>query len=122
MEKNKEQTHLDAYIREMVQAVETREPELPDLEAVTRERRQYHWTYFLRVAAASLIVLLGTLFVHNHVRSGDPGSNPTRDVSKRIPAKELSEIRTDFVLREDNIKIIWIQKKNFKLNNRRKQT
>ena len=102
----------DIYISKLVQSVEHIEPEMPFLSELKKHNKvgNSNITYLLRTIAATLILLIGTLFINN------PGKTINDVPGVQQTANEISEIRTDFVLREDNIKIIWIQKKKFDLN------
>ena len=97
----------DIYISKLVQSVEHIEPEIPHLSELKKNYKvkTSNITYLLRTIAATLIILIGTLFINNPVKTINS------EASVKSAANEISEIRTDFVLREDNIKIIWIQKK-----------
>ena len=43
-------------------------------------------------------------------------------VNKYPKGEEISEIRTEFLIKDKNIKIIWIHKKDFKLNLKKEKT
>ena len=102
----------DKYISQLVHSLEHDEPEMPDVNILKKERSgsNNQLIYLLRTIAATIILIIGIFLINNHRIITNKEFIAESDI------KEISEIRTDFILREDNIKILWIQKKNFKLN------
>ena len=100
----------DIYISQLVLSIEHDEPEIPDISVFKKNKlRNKNIVYFLRTLAATLVLLVGVFLINNQ------GIIETKESVEQSEIKEISEIRTDFVLRGDNIKIIWIQKKDFKI-------
>lgn len=99
---------IDPFITDMVQSVEHHLPaEVEDsltqklVQASTAKKRQkLRWWYSPALAAALLFmaILMQPLF-----KSTAPADTP------------IDEIRTEFVIKAKNIKIIWFQKKDFQL-------
>lgn len=101
----------DRMIAEAVGSVRYRVPELLDARvsaALERERKvrktwkQSIWYPVSAVLTAALVAVL--LLVQ-------PGGNVTAP-----PEEPISEIKMEMELADQNIKIIWVQKKDFKLN------
>jgi hypothetical protein len=103
----------DKFISELVQSVRVTIPvtveESLDEVMVQKKKR---WAPLLKrpflwypVSAALAAILLVVLFVFT------PFINSLKDTNPPI-----SEIKTEFEIPNKNIKIIWVQKKDFKLN------
>ncbi len=97
----------------MVQAVERKLPQ--DVEESLDRKLQkvagagkghnHRWWYSPAIAAALLIL---ALFMQPLIRQTGPIPSP------------INEIRTEFEIKDKNIKIIWFQKKDFQLRRKNK--
>lgn len=104
----------DEYIRGLVNGVEDSSPALPDFSNIKMRKKRVikkrDVLFLIRTIAASIIILIGILLINNNVKKSK------KILPSSIKSNEISEIRTDFVLKDENIRILWIQKKNFKIN------
>lgn len=78
--------------------------ERTDLTARTRKPAPWKW---LPAAAAVMILIISGLFLFQ------PANDGTNGQETKPP---ISEIKTEFELAHANIKIIWVQKRDFNLN------
>ncbi len=102
----------DKYISQLICSIEHDEPGIPEIDVLKKSERKTNKNiiYLIRTIAATIILLIGIIFINKS------GEIINKEVEKQKKTNEISEIRTDFVIRKDNIKIIWIQKKEFNLN------
>jgi hypothetical protein len=104
---------IDTFITDLVQSVEHQLPtgveESLDRKlqkaAAAKKDSKYRWWYSPVLAAAVLIMVI---FMHPLMRIHQTAGPP------------LNEIRTEFELKDKNIKIIWFQKKDFQLRRNNK--
>ncbi|MCK4761669.1 MAG: hypothetical protein KAW12_05670 [Candidatus Aminicenantes bacterium] len=75
-------------------------------EKKTVRRRSFSW-YPVAAALAAVFILVAALFVIRPFAGGSAAPPP------------ITEIRTEFELKDKNIKIIWFQKKDFKLRRKK---
>ena len=104
---------IDAIITDMVQSVEHKLP--ADIEesldhqlqqiATHKKIQKYRWWYSPALAAAVLLMLI---FMQPLVKQTSPTPSP------------INEIRTEFEIKDKNIKIIWFQKRDFQLRRKNK--
>ncbi len=80
------------------------EQEIKKREIKERKKKRYLLWYPVSAFALALIITLSILF-------------PFR--KKGVEISPFTEIRTELELKDQNIKIIWFQKRNFKLNRRK---
>lgn len=91
----------DEWVASLVQKTDRRLPEALDLSIRRSLKRERSWWIYPLAAAASVVLAVGLW------RLAPLGESPSR------PASPVTEIRTQFEISEQNIKIIWVQKQNF---------
>jgi hypothetical protein len=91
----------DDLVASLVQSTDRRLPEALDDSIRRSLNRKRSWWLYPLAAAASVVLAVGLW------RLAPFGETPSQQVSP------VTEIRTQFEISEQNIKIIWVQKQNF---------
>lgn len=119
MNQNNDPTHDDRLIAGLVQSVRINlPPELDEkvtaaLQEENRETKGFTFKPFFKritwlpvTAMATALILLAALFIFQ----------PFTDSSRQqLMDKPISEIKTEIYIQDKNIKILWVQKQDFKL-------
>lgn len=103
---------LDAMISTHVRSVQYKIPDSVEEKvnaAIIKDKKPLRWFRVSISAAAAALVLLAVVFIFQPFLK-DPGE----------PVSPITEIKTEFELKDKNIKILWVQKKDFELKLRRK--
>jgi negative regulator of sigma E activity len=105
---------LDAVISTHVRSVQYKIPDSVEERvnaAILKEKKPLMWFRVSVSAAAAALVLLAVVFIFQPFLS---------NTNTGEPVSAIMEIKTEFELTDKNIKILWVQKKDFELKLRRK--
>jgi hypothetical protein len=103
---------LDTLISTHVRSVQYKIPDSVEGKvnaAILKEKKPLLWFRVSLSAAAAALVLIAVVFIFQPFLR-DPGEQ----------VSPITEIKTEFELTDKNIKILWVQKKDFELKLRRK--
>lgn len=103
---------LDAMISTHVRSIQYKIPDNVEEKvnaAITKDKKPLLWFRVSVSAAAAALMLIAVVFIFQPFLK-DPGE----------PVSSITEIKTEFELKDKNIKILWVQKKDFDLKLRRK--
>lgn len=105
---------LDTMISTHVRSVQYNIPDSVEERvnaAIIKDKKPLRWFRVSVSAAAAALALLAVVFIFQpFLTNTDTGE----------PVSSITEIKTEFELTDKNIKILWVQKKDFDLKIRRK--
>jgi hypothetical protein len=99
---------VQAFQCEIPPSVEDKlEHAIMNWDKVKKPSRQWFFTWYPAAAALTAAIIIAALFIIRPFTGSSAGPAP------------ITEIRTEFELKDKNIKIIWFQKKDFELRRKK---